>query len=147
MELFRFSTQRHMKRRYEARSDFAQYIGARIHKRHLQQTHVRYMRDAIELAEKDEKAFQELFREPMPEHLQDILAYEQSHWTALRKGFEAITTAWSTDDDYTLKTKALRVHCNAIIQALDLERACLYSPLSKTFKEQLNRLRSLQKAA
>lgn len=147
MELFRFSTQRHMKRRYETRQDFAEYISARIHKRHLQKTHLRYMLDAIDLVEKDAKAFQELFREPMPDHLKDILAYEQSHWTALRKGFEGITTAWTTDDDYTLKTKALRVHCNAIIQALDLERACLYSPLSKSFTEQLNRLRTLQKAA
>jgi hypothetical protein len=136
-----------MKRRYETRQDFAAYISARIHKRHLQKTHIRYMLDAKDLAEKDQAAFRDLFREPMPEHIREILEYEIVHWTSLRKAFEALTTVFTTDDDYTTKAKALRVHCNAITQALDLERESLYSPLSRTFREKLNRLRSLQKAA
>jgi hypothetical protein len=91
--------------------------------------------------EKDEEAFNQLFKEPMPEHLQIAAHLENDLWVAIRTTLEAARSANLTPPEYDRLLPQLRQKIATINKILNLEIEIMQSPLRITFTERLGLLR------
>lgn len=94
-------------------------------------------------ADADEQEFVNLFREPMPEHLQIAVHLEIDLWVAIRTTLSAAKDAGITPQEYDRLLPHLRRELTTLTKLLDLEREIMYSPLRNHFIDAVMALRKV----
>jgi hypothetical protein len=142
MELFHFHKQRRFKHRLQQRQEYAELIGEHLEYRKQLPTDLHLIALALYAAEKDEPLFNGVFNEQMPPHLQAALYFEITLWTRLRESLEALAKTSNDEDEYRRRAQGFKTTCQALSKVLTLEKQILFSPLTKTFTEKLDEIKS-----
>ena len=133
-----------MTRRYKERLKLTGLLGRDVHLYQDLRSLITLTEDGFSRAQEDEQEFQQLFGEPMPEHLNIAVHLETDLWVAIRTTLEAAQHAAITPAEYDRLIPQLRHRLGLLEQVLNLEAEIMFSPLSKHFREQLQFLREMR---